>query len=128
MTHEPIRKALAAGPTSGEWKEGVAYGSVVSVNAVDDGPRGCDDTEIYGGHLIAESVSAKNRAYIAACNPEAIAALLADLDRVTRERDEALTVLADARGTIVELCESFGVPKPLATLGRIDAALGDVGV
>lgn len=75
-----IREALEAGPTEGEWRRGNAGASVVSDQHVEHGPIGCDCVEYYGGHLIAESINGRNLAYIAACNPSAIRALLADLD------------------------------------------------
>ena len=75
-----IREALEAGTTEGEWRRGNAGASIVSDQPVEHGPLGCDCVEYYGGHLIAESINSRNLAYIAACNPSAIRALLADLD------------------------------------------------
>lgn len=82
-THKAIRDALDAGPTEGEWKSGAAGGSIVSDRHVEHGPNGCDCVQYYGGHLIAESIAKRNLEFIAACNPAAIRALLADLDAKT---------------------------------------------
>ena len=84
-----IREALEAGPTEGEWRRGNAGASIVSDQPVEHGPLGCDCVEYYGGHLIAESINSRNLAYIAACNPSAIRALLADLDAARAALSEA---------------------------------------
>lgn len=79
-----IRQALDAGPTAGTWKvtdePPNAYwvkGSTIGASDPKDARRICDvaiDGPQSGGYGLV------NSAYIAACNPEAITALLAELD------------------------------------------------
>ena len=59
--------------TPGPWQIGKNFGSVVCDTPV-PGIRGSDDTEYYGGHLIAESVTEANARLIAAA-PELLEAL-----------------------------------------------------
>lgn len=84
-THKAIRDALEAGPTEGTWSAGIPGGAIISDQHVEHGPNGCDCVQYYGGHLIAESIAKRNLEFIAACNPAAIRALLADLDAKTAE-------------------------------------------
>lgn len=60
--------------TPGPWRIGKCYGSVVADFPV-PGIRGSDETESYGGHLVAESISTQNRALIAAA-PDLLEALV----------------------------------------------------
>ena len=59
--------------TPGPWQIGKNFGSVVCDTPV-PGISGSDDTEYYGGHLIAESVTEANARLIAAA-PELLEAL-----------------------------------------------------
>ncbi len=51
--------------TPGPWHIGKCHGAVVSETPVTDGLDN-DHVEVYGGHLVAESISPKNRSVIAA--------------------------------------------------------------
>ncbi len=102
MTHEPIRKALAA----------LESASILSP---------------------ARRIELDN--FYAECNPEAIAALLADLDRVTRERDALRLAGAPLATAAYNIAQHEGRPllkhecdSLRAAYKRWDAALGDVGV
>lgn len=97
-----IREALAAGPTPGPWylrtnrhptTNGRAWGwlDTQPPGGSQYGPPGLQITWERG------SKSEANADYIAACNPENVAALLAELDRLTRERDEARAELERER-------------------------------
>lgn len=93
MTHEPIRKALAAGPTNSVWECDIRHGEM-SRHAYVCAPNwgivatvGLDRSLPHW-----DAPQRANAALIAACNPSAIAALLADLDRANRE----VQVLTDA--------------------------------
>ena len=46
------------------WRPGKGYGAVVADSPVQAGPQGADDVEFYGGHLICESASPGNIAFI----------------------------------------------------------------
>jgi hypothetical protein len=67
--------------TAGPWRADKAGGGVVSDTPVRDGPMGSDDLEYYGGHLIAESITAKNREFIAHARTD-IPKLIAEVRRL----------------------------------------------
>lgn len=116
-THKAIREALEAGPTEGTWSAGIPGGAIISDQHVEHGPNGCDCVRYYGGHLIAESIAKRNLEFIAACNPAAIRALLADLDAKT----EALKGLL--RGT-QEDCGKITMPRDEAVRAAFAALKG----
>ena len=80
---EAIRAALAAGPTPGEWS---------FYDDSNDGKTGRIEIVAIGKTIarIYNSVPAEdvpNAAYIAACNPAAMTAVLAEVDRLRAEGD-----------------------------------------
>jgi len=84
--HEAIRKALAAGPTPGPWTaepvpSGHRFGGSTHqvIALVEDG----SDTRSLA--FTGGEESRANAELIAACNPQAITALLADYDRLAAE-------------------------------------------
>lgn len=74
-THKAIREALEAGPTEGPWFEHHDKGHLYIENQRDDVV--CD--------MGLRAKSSPTSQFIAACNPAAIRALLADLDAKTAE-------------------------------------------
>lgn len=74
-------KALAEAATPGPWRYGKNADDVVADHPAGhaDDPHGID---YYGGHLVAESIAASNRAFIAAANPAAVLALIAENERL----------------------------------------------
>lgn len=116
---ENIRKALAAGPTPGEWKvrnDRVHGESVLHVVGPSDVVSG--DDGICSPHRLNDRTfeeDKRNMLYIAACNPVAIAALLAELDRLKAivdgcdwywpEDDTSSDACADGPWQIAENCD-----------------------
>lgn len=70
-------KRLSEAATPGPWRYGKNADDVVADHPAGhaDDPHGID---YYGGHLVAESIAASNRAFIAAANPAAVLALIAE--------------------------------------------------
>lgn len=112
-----IRKALEAGPTPGEWKpvsdphfdSGLVYTSVqpVTADAETMKPMAMMNGEYHVcrmSHTAAAwrfSYHRRNAAYIASCNPVAMTAVLAEVDRLKAENErmrEALEPFADIAG------------------------------
>ena len=89
--------------TPGPWQIGKNFGSVVCDTPV-PGIRGSDDTEYYGGHLIAESVTEANARLIAAA-PELLEALQ---DMVSDHASLSAATLAFARAAIAK---ATGAPE-----------------
>lgn len=52
--------------TPGPWSIGRQGWCVIADHPIEAGPRGADDVEYYGGHLICESVTPNNARLIAA--------------------------------------------------------------
>jgi hypothetical protein len=103
---QAIRDALAAGPTPGPWIAEInSIGThVFSAAAADVYPRNIADliipfwaaTDPDDQHGVRTRVQADTR-YIAACNPESMRALLAELDRLrSASRQEGWQPIADA--------------------------------
>ena len=86
--------------TPGPWQIGKNFGSVVCDTPV-PGIRGSDDTEYYGGHLIAESVTEANARLIAAA-PELLEALKELMVAADRVSAEPVTWLGKARAAIAK--------------------------
>lgn len=144
MTHEPIRKALAAGPTNSVWECDIRHGEM-SRHAYVCAPNwgivatvGLDRSLPHW-----DAPQRANAALIAACNPSAIAALLADLDRAHAEvqeqarlngmgadREAALMAqveaLARERDQLKQQLAFLSNPNRAAKMGQ--GSLGDVGV
>lgn len=94
-----VREVLAAGPTPGPWSVETVPTSCGVCHKVGpfpgrrpgDPPRhACLYADYPSQGNPADDELKANAAFIAACNPAAIAALLAEIDRLTRERDEAV--------------------------------------
>ena len=92
--------------TPGPWQIGKNFGSVVCDTPV-PGISGSDDTEYYGGHLIAESVTEANARLIAAA-PELLEALKELMVAADRVSAEPVTWLGKARAAIAK---AEGTPK-----------------
>lgn len=114
-------EALAKAATQGQWRKGKNADDVVA-----DHPAGHEqdphEIDYYGGHLVAESISACNREFIAAANPAAVLELIADLKK-SRAECEALRKDAERVRGHLEIYESL---EPLAEADRkCLAARGD---
>ena len=96
MDHKAIREALEAGPTEGPWFEHHDKGHLYIENQRDDVV--CD--------MGLRAKSSPTSQFIAACNPAAIRALLADLDAKTAEV-ERLQALRPVAMTPSEVTEAF---------------------
>lgn len=123
---ETIRKALAAGPTPGEWKTS-RYGAFNTEIRSQSGRRTAATwvqcpAKSREGALNQAKVNEANAAFIAACNPVAIAALLVELDYLRaanrlleKQRNDADTYgdeqYAIAERLRSELKEAFGEGK-----------------
>lgn len=95
-----IRKALEAGPTPGEWRHGNANGYIANTvfDRKDDGI-----CEVFGIplHQDVETVLADERhregianaMLITSCNPVAMTAVLAEIDRLKAENERMLEAL-----------------------------------
>lgn len=88
-THKAIREALGAGPTEGVWvhnKQGYPKSDVRHIegrniaNTWETASKQAKTPEAYKARTDQDR---RNAAFIAACNPAAIRALLADLDAKT---------------------------------------------
>jgi hypothetical protein len=88
--YENIRKALEMGPTPGPWT--VRYDYVVQAKSFDEG-RLVPIAQPYGLRVDGSDLFA-NAALIAACDPDAIHALLAERDALRAERDGLAEALA----------------------------------
>jgi hypothetical protein len=105
--YKKIREALAMGPTPGPWT--VRYDYVVQAPAYDDGrlvpvaqPYGvnCDGTDLFA-----------NACLIAACDPDAIHALLAERDAMK----EALEMIAGIRPCVDVLMGNVDIARAALT-------------
>lgn len=79
-----IRKALEAGPTPGEWK-GVRGGETGFIRGID-----ASNTVIVRWHGLGSPASKQgqaNASLIISCNPVAMTAVLAELDRLKEENE-----------------------------------------
>ena len=92
---QELREVLAAGPTKGPWQATDNNWEISSIDASDTTVARC---EIYGGvdedtQEQYERIKCIDARYIAAANPQTIAALLADLDaaRVDAARYQLLS-------------------------------------
>lgn len=81
-----IREALAAGPTPGRWMH--LPGDRFVYDRMEDGCRGVPVVGVDHSPAFFDQ-PAKNLDYVAACNPAALAELLAELDKL-RTENEAL--------------------------------------
>lgn len=109
-----IRKALEAGPTPGEWKSvsepdfsnGFVYTSVQPVIPDEEAVK---HLAMMNGeyhvcrmnHTAAErrfSYHRRNAAYIAACNPVSMTAVLSELDRIKEENERMRAALYEIVG------------------------------
>lgn len=99
-----IRKALEAGPTPGEWvtkqdRERPQIHRVMGESTVVEGLDGICEPDRMNDRTFDES--RRNMAYIASCNPVAMTAVLAEIDRLKAENErmlEALEPFADIAG------------------------------
>ena len=80
---ELVRRA-----TPGPWRDGEHHGALVSDQPPPGGGRNYKG--YYGGHLVGESLTSNDRAYIAAMNPLVGAALAELLDAAARDIDLGL--------------------------------------
>lgn len=113
-----IRKALEAGPTPGEWNEGhlgqegkcqcrsivsedyaggIATVHLDNCKPISDGGNDCPP--------LGEAVA--NMALIACCNPVAMTAVLAEIDRLQAENAALRQQLAEARGKALDEAASI---------------------
>jgi hypothetical protein len=98
--HQPLRDALKAGPTGGVWHwdcDPVKHDPIgrtrYRVTTI-----GKTITQIYySSYEGGPTNAAQDAAYIAAANPAAISALLAERDAAVKERDAALEFIDDLR-------------------------------
>jgi len=110
--HTPIRAALAGPVTPGEWREGIGF----DIEAVGGWPVA--EVVRINGH--AETMEA-NRRFIAAANPAAVRALLADLDRMREALAEY--VYETTHLSPMEVDGSHWCRIPAETLARARSAL-----
>lgn len=125
-----LREALAAGPTPGPWYSGYHGTDVRQGTSPDDyGDIVADSSNLVVARawrrpLNEPCTEFANAAYIAACSPDRIAALLAEVERLRAERD-ALKPDAERyrwlryRVTSAEMPQATGVKLDAA----IDAAM-----
>lgn len=92
-------KRIAKAATRGVWRAGKNSDDVVA-----DHPAGHaqdqQSLDYYGGHLVAESIAAHNREFIAAANPAVVLALIAENERL-RESDQEATELCDTLSVLL---------------------------
>ena len=88
--------------TPGPWRIGKTgtYGAIIS-DFPAPGVPGSDNIEAYGGHMVAESVSASNAPLIAAA-PCLLAALKGMLDVFQEPHNETLLEVVEARAAIAK--------------------------
>lgn len=96
-----IRMALEAGPTSGEWSVKVdekypQFHRVVGGSLVVEGKDGICEPDRMNDRTFSEDRA--NMAYIAACNPVAMAAVLAEIDRLIDEN----ATLTEEKGQLID--------------------------
>jgi hypothetical protein len=82
--------------TPGPWRLGNSHGIVIADTPVNEGGTGHDDTDYYGGYLIAESIAKVSDAKLIAAAPELLEALQGMVAFYrTIEEDNSLIDLAD---------------------------------
>lgn len=103
-----IRKALEAGPTPGEWgteqdRERPQIHRVMGESTVVEGLDGICEPDRMNDRTFEES--RMNMAFIASCNPVAMTAVLAEIDRLKAENErmrQALEPFSKYAGPIFE--------------------------
>lgn len=118
-THKAIREALEAGPTEGPWISQQGQNQMVNPGTTIHHGRGWgvySDADEHGP-------DGADAAFIAACNPAAIRALLADLDAKTAEVERETAGRREAQEQLYAARErhTAEVKKLQAEIGRLQA-------
>jgi hypothetical protein len=74
-------RAAAISASDGHWRIGNGYGSIVSTEPVSGRRTSQSEVEVYGGHLVCESVAnASDAAFLALCQPIAVIAIVDEME------------------------------------------------
>jgi len=124
--HAPIRAALDAGPTPGPWFHGAKNGEhkycVYDKICWTDEHGRHSETPNMVVHVSPDDGKYRDAAYIAACHPEAIRALLAEVDALRDAAQETVRVIESNPSSISDTVWVTG-NMPETLLNRCRAAL-----
>lgn len=79
-------RAAAVAASDGQWRVGHCYGSVVSTEPVSGRRLSESEVEVYGGHLVCESVAnLQDAAFLATCQPVAVIAIVDEMESMAEK-------------------------------------------